>query len=154
MEQSSADFISTFELTGTGVSSARTDVTFRGLSITIDEPPERGGANMGPTPPEAVLAALAGCTNRITHKIAQANGIEIANLTIGLEAAFNRKGVNLREEIEIPFPSIKLSIEVTTNADDAAVEKLKADLRKFCPVSKILRRSGTEITEVWTVRRQ
>lgn len=153
MDSSNPDSISTFEMVATGLSSTRTDVKFRDLSFTIDEPPERGGANMGPTPPEALLAALVGCTNRITHKIAQANGIEIENLSIGLEAAFNRNGVNLKEEIEVPFPSIKLAINMTTSASDTAIEKLKTDLRKFCPVSKIIRRSGTELTEVWTVRR-
>jgi uncharacterized OsmC-like protein len=153
METSADDNITVMKLSGTGRSDARTDVRVRGLDFTIDEPAERGGADLGPTPPEALLAALIACTNRIARKIAAAEGIAIQNLTVDLEAAFDRRGVNLKHEVDIPFTAIALAIEVTTDADAAALEKLKTDLRKFCPISKIIRRAGTEITEHWTVRR-
>jgi len=29
---------------------------------------------------------------------------------------------------------------------------IKTELRKFCPVSKMLRRAGMDIAEVWNVR--
>lgn len=153
MESIRPDHIGILTISGRGLSSTRTDVNVRNLRLTLDEPPERGGADLGPTPPEALLAALIGCTNRISHKIAEANGVEIQHMTVELEAAFDRKGVNLEEEINVPLPAIELKIEITTNAIDSSIEKLKTDLRKFCPISKIIRQSGTQITEVWSVRR-
>ena len=115
------EFITTMHMTATGVSSERTDVRARGIELTIDEPPERGGANAGATPPETLLAALAGCTNRISHKIAQARGIQIADMTIEVEAAFDRRGVNLEKDVEIPLTRVNLVIELTTDADAQAI---------------------------------
>lgn len=153
MAAEQTDDITVMTLAGEGLSFVRTDVTVRGIRFTIDEPAERGGADSGPTPPEALLAALIGCTNRMSHKIAAANGFGIRHMAIDLEAAFDRRGVNLEREVDIPFSGITLAIAVTTDAGDEAIERLKADLAKFCPIAKIIRRSGIEITENWTVHR-
>jgi len=57
------------------------------------------------------------------------------------------------EEIEVPFQKIRLVISVATNATEAELEKVKTDLHRFCPVSKVIRNSGTPIEEVWNVTR-
>ncbi len=48
---------------------------------------------------------------------------------------------------------IRLVINVTTSASGADIEKVKADLHRFCPVSKVVRNSNTQIEEVWNVTR-
>jgi putative redox protein len=53
----------------------------------------------------------------------------------------------------VPFPKIRLVINVTTDASEADIEKVKADLHRFCPISKVVRNSGTDIEEVWNVTR-
>jgi len=153
MAANEEDHITIMNMSGRGISNARTDIEMRGMAFTIDEPPERGGNNDGPTPPETLLAALVGCTNRISHKIAASIGVEIQDMAIDLEAKFDRKGVNLEVEIDIPIIEITLDIHMTTDATDDAVEKIKTDLKKFCAISKIIRAAGTEITEIWTVQR-
>ena len=140
-------------VTGRSQSPARTEVDVRGISLTIDEPPERGGDNAGATPPETVLGALVGCTCRISHKIAEARGFDIRDMAVSVKATFDRRGVNLEEEVEIPFSAISMTIDVTADAGDDKIELLKTELRKFCPVSKMLRQSGTDITEIWNVHR-
>jgi organic hydroperoxide reductase OsmC/OhrA len=57
------------------------------------------------------------------------------------------------EEIEVLFQKIRLVINVTTNASAADIEKVKADLHRFCPVSKVIRNSGTQLEQVWNVTR-
>ena len=106
-----------------------------------------------PTPPETLLAALIGCTSRISHKIAAKHGVEIQDMAVDLEVRFDRKGVNLEVEIDVPIIAITLNIDMTTDALDDAVETIKSDLREFCPISKIIRASGTEITEIRTDQR-
>ncbi len=149
----SDDNIRIMTVTGQSRSPARTEIDVRGMTLTIDEPPERGGDNAGATPPETLLGALVGCTSRISHKIAEAHGFEIRDMAIAVEAAFDRRGVNLEEEVEIPFSSIEITIDVTTDGGDEAIERLRTDLPRFCPVSKILRRAGTNVTEIWNPRR-
>jgi putative redox protein len=59
----------------------------------------------------------------------------------------------LLEEIEVPFPKIRLVVDVTTDASEAELEKVKADLHRFCPIAKVVRNSGTQLEEVWNVTR-
>ena len=120
---------------------------------TIDEPAARGGTNLGPSPTETLIAALIGCTNVIAHKVATKNNVGLQAMSVRVEAEFDRRGVTLEKEIEVPFPELTLHIDITTDAGDAAIETLKRELAMFCPLSKIIRNSGTRLSEVWTVSR-
>ena len=64
----------------------------------------------------------------------------------------DRKGVNLDVEVDVPIIEITMKILMTTGAPDTAVEIIKTDLRKYCAISKVIRGSGTKITEIWTVK--
>ena len=132
---------------------SRTDISTRDVKTVIDEPRERDGTNMGPTPTETLVASLIACTNVISHKCAHQHGVDFKNMTIDAESTFDRRGTQLLEEIEVPFQKIRLVINVTTNASEAEFEKVKTDLHRFCPVSKVIRNSGTQIEEVWNVTR-
>jgi putative redox protein len=142
----------TLRLGGNCVSHSRTDVSARELVSTIDEPAERGGTNKGFTPTETLIAALLGCTNVITHKVAEKNGVHIRSMNVRVEAQFDRRGVTLVEEVDVPFPSATLYVDVVTDAPPAAMENVKRELAMFCPVSKVIRASGTDLKEVWNVR--
>lgn len=142
----------TMKLDGHCASHSRTDVSVRDVHATIDEPAERGGTNQGPSPTETLMASLAGCTNVITHKVAAKNGVRIDSMHVRVEAQFDRRGVTLQEEVEVPFPSVTLFIELVTDAEAAALEKVKRELAMFCPVSKVLRACGSEVKELWNVR--
>lgn len=133
---------------------SRTEVIVRDVRTVIDEPKERDGTNMGPTPTETLVAALVACTNVIGHKCAHKHGVEFEKMFIDAEAIFDRRGTQLLEEIEIPFPRIRLVINLTTSASEDSIEKVKADLHRFCPVAKVIRNAGTQIEEVWNVTRE
>jgi putative redox protein len=141
----------TQKLEGRCTSHARTDVKVRDRSMVIDEPLERGGTNQGFTPTETLMASLIGCTNVITHKVAEKNGVEIHAMNVRLEAQFDRRGVTLQEELERPFTAVTLHIDLETDADAQAVERVKRDLAKFCPVAKVFRNAGIELKEIWNV---
>ena len=141
----------TMKMEGEANTHALTKMKVRDLSILTDEPVERGGTNNAPSPTETMLASLIGCTNVITQKIATKHGIDVLELKIGVTAQFDRRGVSLEDEIKVPFSEIDLKIELTTNSDDVTV--LQADLSKYCPISKILRESGTKVNEHWTISR-
>lgn len=143
----------TMKLHGEAKGHARTDVTVRDLTIAIDEPKERGGTNAGATPTETLLASLAGCISVVSHRIAQKIGLGIDALSVDITAQFDRRGVLLEEALAVPFVSVDAAIHLTTAADDALVERLKTDLEKFCPVSAMIRQSGTKLTETWHVTR-
>ena len=136
---------------GVAESHCRTLLKTRDLTDVSDEPLERGGSNEGFAPTEFMLAGLVACTNVILHRIAAKHGVEIQGMSIAVDASFDRRGVTLQEEIDVPYPEIRLSIELTTNASDDELAPLKQDLRRYCPVSKVISQSGTTIIEEWAV---
>ena len=53
----------------------------------------------------------------------------------------------------MPFPGIKLTINISTTASAPEIDKIKRDLAKFCPLVKVIRQAGTKIDEEWLVTR-
>jgi uncharacterized OsmC-like protein len=132
---------------------ARTHARAGKHELVIDEPAARGGTDLGPTPIETMIAALLGCTNVILNRVAEKHHVVVKDLSLRAEASFDRRGVMLEEDVAVPFPEIRLTIDLTTPASDAQVEHMKSDLGKFCPVSKVIRQAGTRLKEVWNVTR-
>jgi uncharacterized OsmC-like protein len=142
-----------YKITGEAETHARTLLKVRDLVDVSDEPEERGGTNEGFAPTEFFLGGLVACSNVISHKIAKKNDINLESMDISIDAGFNRLGVTLQEEIDLPFPDIKLRIEVTTDASDEQMEVIKRDLPKYCPVAKMIEAAGTKIDTEWVIRR-
>ena len=124
-------------------------VSVRDLTFPIDEPTERGGTNLGPTPTDTALSALIGCTNVIGHKCAQSLGIDIGHLTITAECEFDRRGVTLQEEIDVPFSKVMLNIKSDASVSREDLDRLSVEVSKFCPLAKLFRQAGTVIEENW-----
>jgi putative redox protein len=124
-------------------------VTTRDLNMLFDEPVERGGTNLGFAPTETALAALAGCTNTIGQKCAAKLGIDIGNLDITVKCRFNRLGVTLTEEVELPFEEIDLTIIADGPASEEELAHVAVETAKYCPLAKLYRGAGTVINEDW-----
>lgn len=130
-------------------SHSKADIKIRDLSFTIDEPEARGGTNKGPTPTDTALAALIGCTNVIGHKCASKLGVSIGHLTIKASCEFDRRGVTLEEEIEVPFTAIQLSVVADGTANEEELALVAAETEKYCPLSKLFLAAGTKLEVNW-----
>tara|TARA_B100001029_G_C14930351_1_gene377288 strand:- start:137 stop:619 length:483 start_codon:yes stop_codon:yes gene_type:complete len=139
----------TMKLEGSVKSHARTDILARDVESVIDEPTVRGGTNLGLTPTETLMASLIGCTNVISHRIAERINVKINKMDINVEATFNKDGVSLAKEVEIPFPEINLYIKIDTNASKEQLETIKRELKMYCPISKVITNSGSKINDIW-----
>lgn len=124
-------------------------VRTRDLATIIDEPTERNGTNLGFTPTDTALSALAGCTNTIGHKCAAKLGVDIGNLNISVTCRFNRLGVTLEQEIDVPFEEIDMVIVADGSATQDELDQVAADVAKYCPLAKLFRGTGTIINEDW-----
>lgn len=140
-----------FRLSGKAESSTRTKVISRDVQMTIDEPIERGGTNEGPMPVEMVFAGLIGCTHVISNKLAKANDVEIVDMDIDVVTTMDSRGTRLIEPIDIPFPDTTLTIKTTMNGSKENIQTVIHSLKEHCAVSKMLRQSGTAVTENWLV---
>ena len=125
------------------------NISIRDIAFAIDEPVERGGTNLGPTPTDAALAALIGCTNVIGHKCAAKLQIDIGHLDISAICDFDRRGVTLTEEIDVPFKKIHLKIQTGNVVSEQDLQRLQNEIAKYCPLAKLFRQAGTIIEEEW-----
>jgi len=130
-------------------SHARSDIKVRDVSFTIDEPTARGGTNLGPSPTDTAIAALIGCVNVIGNKCAESLGVDIGQLSIDAECDFDRRGVTLAEEIEVPFSAVTVTVRANGTADQAALNRVAIETERFCPLSKLFRQAGTKLEVNW-----
>ncbi|MES0811092.1 OsmC family protein [Roseibium sp. SCPC15] len=134
---------------GQGISHSRTDIGIRDLNFAIDEPEARGGTNLGPAPTEAALAALAGCTNVIGHKCAGKMGVDIGRLSIEISCAFDRRGVTLEEEVDVPFVELRQVVTCDGSLNEEELQSVADEVAKYCPLSKLFEQSGTAMETIW-----
>lgn len=140
-------------VTGTAESHSVTLLKTRDLVDVSDEPEERGGTNEGMSPTEFFEGSLVACTNVISHKVAKKNGINLMSYHITLDAGFNRHGVMLKEEVDLPFEDMILTIEVTTDATDEEMKLMAKELAMYCPISKMIVAAGTKLETKWVIKR-
>lgn len=140
----------TIKLSGQGTSHSRSETHVRGLVHVIDEPVERGGTNEGVSPTETAFSALIGCTNVIGNKCAEKLGIDIGHLSFEMEVDFDRRGVLLMEEVEVPFKAIRLAVTSNGSASEADLQRVAAETEKYCPIAKLYKHSGTKLTVDWS----
>ncbi len=139
----------TIKLTGRGTSHSRSEAEVDGLTIVIDEPIARGGTNEGPSPTATAYSALIGCTNVIGNKCAEKLGVDIGHLAFEMEVDFDRRGVLLMEEVDVPFKAIRLEVTSDGSASEAELANVARETEKFCPISKLYEQSGTNLTVTW-----
>lgn len=139
----------TIRLTGRGTSHARSETEVDGLTVVIDEPAARGGTHTGPSPTATAYAALIGCTNVIGNKCAHKLGVDIGQLAFEMEVDFDRRGVLLMEEVDVPFTAIRLNVSADGPASQADLDRVAAETAKYCPISKLYECAGTDVTVMW-----
>ena len=128
---------------------ARTEIPIRDLTVIIDEPVERGGTNLGPSPTEAAMTALIACTNVIGHKNAHRLGVDLGKVTIDAICKLDRRGVLMEEEIDVPFPEVTLTVNCDTPASQDDLIRVGMETAKYCAIAKLFEQSGTDLTVNW-----
>ena len=139
----------TYRATAQCPTHSRTEIPVRDLTVVIDEPLERGGTNLGPAPTEAALTALIACTNVIGHKCAHRLGVDLGDVTIDADCKFDRRGVLMEEEIDVPFPQITLTVRCDSSASQDDLARVGEETAKFCAIAKLFGQAGTDLTVNW-----
>ncbi len=139
----------TYRTTASCPTHARTEIPVRDLNVVIDEPLERGGTNLGPAPTEAAMTALIACTNVIGHKNAHRLGVDLGEVTIDADCKFDRRGVLMEEEIDLPFPAITLTVNCNTSASQADLDRVGTETARYCAIAKLFEAAGTDLTVHW-----
>lgn len=143
--------MNTVTMSATCPTHARTDLSTRDVEMVVDEPIARGGTNLGFTPTETFIASLIACTNVIATRCAKNIGVELKDMSIEAEYDFIMSGAQLKEEIDLPFPEVRLTIDAKSTANEEQIKQIQSDLGKYCPVAKMFRQAGCNVVEKWNV---
>ncbi len=143
--------MNTVTMSATCPSHARTDLSTRDVEMVVDEPIARGGSNLGFTPTETFIASLIACTNVITNRCAEKNGVHFDDMSIDAEYDFVMSGAQLKEEIDLPFQEVRLTINAKSSASEEQIKQVQEDLGKYCPVAKMFRQAGCNVVEEWNI---
>jgi putative redox protein len=104
------------------------DVKVGDHAITVDEPVDEGGDDLGPSPQELLAAALASCTAVTMEMYAQRKGWDVSGLAVDCRYTPAERGCPTRFELVFKMPA---------HLDEEQIERLQAIAAK-CPVHRTL----------------
>jgi len=104
------------------------DVKAGNHRLTVDEPVESGGDDLGPSPQELLAAALASCTAVTIEMYAQRKGWDASGLAVDVRYTPAERGCPTRFDLVLKMPP---------HLDDEQIEKLRVIAAK-CPVHRTL----------------
>ena len=104
------------------------DVTAGDHTITVDEPVDRGGEDLGPSPQELLAAALASCTAVTMEMYAHRKGWDVAGLAVDCRYTPAERGCPTKFELVFKMPP---------HLDEEQIERLQVIAAK-CPVHRTL----------------
>jgi putative redox protein len=106
--------------------------------LLVDEPPEAGGADSGPTPYDLVLAGLGACTSMTVRLYADAKGIPLDSVSVTLtHAKIHASDCADCATKEGRIDRISRVVTLGGPLDDATRTKL-LDIANKCPVHRTL----------------
>lgn len=147
----------TFSVTGTGTGVRQdVDVVGSGHVIPADAYEAFGGKDEFPSPLAYLLASLTTCNQVTASIVAKEQGITIESYEFAVDGDFNptvmTAGRPADAEHSDTFDGVRLTVGVVTDADQAQIEALGAEVERRCPVSALFRRAGAGLTSTWTAR--
>ena len=97
-------------------------------AITVDEPVEEGGADLGPSPQQLLAAALASCTAVTMEMYAQRKGWDTSGLAVDVQYTPAERGCPTKFELVLKMPP---------HLDEEQIDRLQVIAAK-CPVHRTL----------------
>ncbi|MCE1246774.1 MAG: OsmC family protein [Firmicutes bacterium] len=125
-----------FSVEAKSINHARTEARVGGFVVQYDEPERIGGTNTGPTPLQYMLGALAACFNATGYMVAKEMGFRIHSLESKIEGSLNTLGYTGKDKnTRAGLSSIKLTVDMNSDADSETTEKWLEQVKTRCPVS-------------------
>jgi len=111
----------------------------RRFTITVDDPPELGGGDRAPFPPEVLLAALAGCVTSATATNAALFDVPIDGIEIEMEAHMDARGMLGHDKsVRNGITDINYTITIQSPASEDKVRKCKETIDRKSAVRDTL----------------
>lgn len=104
--------------------------------LIMDQPKNAAGHDLGPTPLEAILAALAGCFGTIGRFIAHQQKFELRGMRFKIEADYDPAGLLGRDPAVRPgFQELRISVDIDADLDAAQKQDFLELIEQRCPLA-------------------
>ena len=102
--------------------------------------PATGGDGQSACSADMLLEALVGCAGVTLSAVATALGIPLRNATIRAEGDLDFRGtLGVDRAVPVGVQEVVVTVEVDSDADDAALERLARSTERYCVVGQSLR---------------
>ncbi len=136
-------------VTASNAAGLNTVVRVRHMEVMVDEPKEKGGSDLAPTPLETVLSGLVGCEGVIIHAVAKAIGFQYDRVEFECEGVADLRGARGVRGIRPYFESVRLVIDVRTDEPEKRFDLLQRNVELRCPVMNLFRDAGVSMEIEW-----
>lgn len=106
-------------------------------SVRVDQPPEMGGEDKGPTPLQYYLLSLGACVGVIARIVANQKRLALRGLTVRVQGELNTDALlGKSSESRAGFESIIMTAAVDADMTPDEKRAFLAEVKARCPVSE------------------
>ncbi|MGC9194213.1 MAG: OsmC family protein [Syntrophobacteraceae bacterium] len=107
----------------------------RGHEILMDIPKERGGDDVGPTPPECLALALGGCVLNMCRVLAMQERIVLEDIRVSVTGEVDpSRAFGIATDARAGFSHLSVLVEVGSELSCDEKEQFRRKLRDRCPL--------------------
>ncbi|HLR16429.1 MAG TPA: OsmC family protein [Alcanivoracaceae bacterium] len=130
--------VNQFQATAQLQEGVRVDVQSRQFSLTLDEPKELGGTDLGMNPVEALLGSLAACQAIVARVYAQKFDVQLDDFRVEVEGDIDLDGFFGLADVRPGYSEIRYRFHISSPSSQANIDALIAHLQQHCPVGDSL----------------
>lgn len=113
-------------------------VQARNFTLTIDEPKELGGIDLGMNPVEALLGSLGACQAIVARVYAQKFNVELNDFRVEVEGDIDLDGFFGLSDVRPGYSEIRYRFVIDSPSSREDIDGLIAHLQAHCPVGDSL----------------
>ena len=110
------------------------NAVIRKHNLKIDEPKSVNGDDLGPSPTELLLSAIAGCELSMISRQAFLQKIKIEKMSINISGLIDIRGFMRIAEVPSGFQKINIELSIKSSETKEIIENLVNDVLDYCPV--------------------
>ncbi|WP_017380529.1 OsmC family protein [Paenisporosarcina sp. TG-14] len=137
-----------FQVTGTS-NKMKSELNINKHALTIDEPANMGGTDLGPDPISNLLASLAGCENVIANLVAKEIKFNLQGIEFDMKGELDPRGLMGQADVQPFFNHVSVYAKVKTDETQQRVDELKEIVDARCPVFTMFKAAGIPIEATW-----
>ena len=104
--------------------------------IRMDQPKNAAGQDLGPTPLELILAAVAGCFGTIGRFLAHQRKFELRGMQFEIEGDYDPDGLlGRRDDVRPGFQALRVKVAIDADLSPAEKQAVLEEIERRCPLA-------------------